>query len=422
MYSCFLRSAGVNTDSRTLKAGQMFWALKGPSFNGNNFARKALEMGAAFVVVDEDVLPGDKRVLKVSNGLEYLQKLAHYHRLNWGKKIIAICGSNGKTTTKELIYRVLSTEMSVYATPGNFNNHIGVPLCLLQLTDEHDIAVIEMGANHRHEIENLCYLSEPDSGLITNIGKDHLEGFGSIDTCARSNGELFDFLKNHLGFAFINTLDEWNLKLQARISSIYTFPAPNDDAPCLYVGGQFFINIQVPGHDLVETRLTGAYNFNNIACALAVGKYYGINTTKALQAVASYVPSNNRSQIIKTAKNTVISDAYNANPSSMLAALENLRDLPGKSKTAILGDMLELGKDSKKEHELLGRWASENTEIQFLVVGPEMMALASSCPECHYFEKKEQLEKFIQEAEIENSIILLKGSRGMKLETILPLL
>ncbi len=422
MYSCFLRSAGVNTDSRSLKPGQIFWALKGPSFNGNDFAKKALEMGAAFVVVDEDVLAEDKRVLKVSNGLEYLQKLAHYHRLNWGKKIIAICGSNGKTTTKELIYRVLSTEMSVYATPGNFNNHIGVPLCLLQLTDEHDIAVIEMGANHRHEIEDLCYISEPDSGLITNIGKDHLEGFGSIDTCARSNGELFDFLKNHLGIAFINTSDDWNLKLQSRISSIYTFPSATDDAPCTYVGGHFFIHIQVPEHNLVETRLTGAYNFNNIACALAVGKYYGISTTKALQAVASYEPSNNRSQVLKTKKNTVICDAYNANPSSMLAALENLVELPGKSKIAVLGDMLELGKESKKEHEALGQWASQNSEIHFLVVGPEMKAFAASCSKCLYFEKKEQLEKYLQDSEIENSLVLLKGSRGMKLETILSLL
>lgn len=422
LYSCFLRSSGICTDSRQLQPGQIFWALKGPTFNGNQFARKALEMGAMYVVVDEDVLPGNPLALKVDDGLKQLQKLAHYHRLIWGKTIIAVCGSNGKTTTKELIYRVLSTKFAVFATPGNLNNHIGVPLSLLQLTENHEMAVIEMGANHRHEIEDLCYIAEPDSGLITNIGKDHLEGFGSVDNCGRANGELFDFLKNHLGVAFINTGDDWNNRLKTRIQKHFTFPGANDDAPCEMVPGGFFLTIQVPGHEPIETHLTGQYNFHNLAIALAVGKYYGVESAKALEAVAGYQPTNNRSQLIETGKNTVISDAYNANPSSMMAALENLLNLPGKHKVAILGDMLELGKDSEKEHGLLGEWALNHPDIQYFVTGSEMKAFAKVNPKAAYFSQKLDLEARLKEINIQSSIVLLKGSRGMKLETLIPLL
>jgi UDP-N-acetylmuramoyl-tripeptide--D-alanyl-D-alanine ligase len=422
LYSCFLRSSGVNTDSRTLQPGQLFWALKGPNFNGNSFARKALEMGAAFVVVDEDVLPGEKRALKVSDSLIQLQKLAHYHRLIWGKEIIGVCGSNGKTTTKELIYRVLSTEKSVFATPGNLNNHIGVPLSLLQLKDEHEMAIIEMGANHRKEIEDLCYIAEPNSGLITNIGKDHLEGFGNIEGCAKANGELFEFLKNHLGIGFINTSDEWNLKLKSKLSRTFTFPSATDDFQCEAVAGSFFLRIKVPGLDEVETKLTGAYNFNNLATALAVGKYYGINSEAALKAVAEYAPSNNRSQVIQTKENWVISDAYNANPSSMMAALENLKQVKTKSKIAILGDMLELGKSSENEHKLLGEWASNQPDITFFVVGPEMKAFSKSHADAHYFERKGELESHLMKNGITGATVLLKASRGMKLESLLPLL
>lgn len=422
LYSCFLRSSGICTDSRQLQPGQIFWALKGPTFNGNQFARKALEMGAMYVVVDEDVLPGNPLALRVDDGLKQLQKLAHYHRLIWGKTVVAVCGSNGKTTTKELIYRVLSTKYSVFATPGNLNNHIGVPLSLLQLQDSHDMAVIEMGANHRHEIEDLCYIAEPDSGLITNIGKDHLEGFGSVENCARANGELFDFLKNHLGTAFINTADEWNNRLKTRISKHFTYPALEDHAPCAQISGGFFVKIQVPGAEPVETCLPGQYNFHNIATALAVGKFYEVETEMALKAVAEYRPTNNRSQLIETEKNTIISDAYNANPSSMIAALENLLALPRERKVAILGDMLELGKDAEKEHALLGEWASSHPEIQFFVTGSEMKAFWNKFPKATYAGRKEDLETALKRADIQSALILLKGSRGMKLETLIPLL
>lgn len=422
LYSCFLRSAGVCTDSRNLQPGQIFWALKGPNFNGNQFARKALDLGAMYVVVDEDVLPGNPLALKVDDGLKQLQKLAHYHRLIWGKTIIAVCGSNGKTTTKELIYRVLSTRYAVFATPGNLNNHIGVPLSLLQLNESHDMAVIEMGANHRHEIEDLCYIAEPDSGLITNIGKDHLEGFGSVENCARANGELFDFLKNHLGTAFINTGDEWNNRLKTRINKLFTYPGPEDNAPCQSVAGGFFLKIQLPGKEPVETRLTGQYNFHNIATALAVGKFYAVDPDQAIQAVSHYQPTNNRSQVIETEKNTIISDAYNANPSSMMAALENLLILPGEKKVAILGDMLELGKDAQKEHELLGEWAAKHPEIQYFTTGIEMKAFQKKNPATTYAERKEDLEIALKNADIRSALILLKGSRGIKLETLIPVL
>ena len=421
LYSAFLRSSGVNTDTRSLQAGQMFWALKGPNFNGNQYAKKAIELGAAFVVVDEETGIRDSRILKVRNGLKELQKLAHHHRLVWGKEIIGVCGSNGKTTTKELITRALSTELQVFSTPGNLNNHIGVPLSLLKLETNHDIAVIEMGANHTREIEDLCYIAEPNSGLITNIGKDHLEGFGSIEKTAKANGELFEFLHHHLGTAFINTSDEWNEKLQTKIQRKYSFPKENDNVQVELATSDFYLAIKYAG-EIAETKLMGKYNFNNLATALAVSAFYKIDPKKALQAVASYEPSNNRSQIIKTERNTIISDAYNANPSSVLAALENLLALKAKKKTAILGDMLELGKESGKEHRELAHWAKNHKEIRFMVTGKEMEEFSKSFPEAIYFENKDDLNGFLEKEKLENEMVLLKGSRGMKLESLIPVL
>jgi UDP-N-acetylmuramoyl-tripeptide--D-alanyl-D-alanine ligase len=421
LYSAFLRSSGVNTDTRSLQAGQMFWALKGPNFNGNQYAKKALEMGASFVVVDEETGIRDARVLKVKDGLKNLQKLAHHHRLVWGKEIIGVCGSNGKTTTKELITRALATEMNVFSTPGNLNNHIGVPLSLLKLEAEHDIAVIEMGANHAREIDDLCYIAEPNSGLITNIGKDHLEGFGSIEKTAKANGELFDFLHHHLGTAFINTSDEWNEKLKSKIQKRHSYPGETDDVLVELEASDFYLKIKYAG-EVAETRLMGKYNFNNLATALSVSAFYKIDPKKALDAVASYEPANNRSQIIKTERNTVISDAYNANPSSVLAALENLLDIKADKKTAILGDMLELGKESGKEHRELAHWAKKHRDIRFMVTGKEMEEFSKSFPEAVYFAKKEDLFAFLESEKLENEIVLLKGSRGMKLESLIPVL
>ncbi len=421
LYSAFLRSSGVNTDTRSLQAGQMFWALKGPNFNGNQYAKKALELGAAFVVVDEETGIRDSRILKVRNGLKELQKLAHHHRLVWGKEIIGVCGSNGKTTTKELITRALSTEMQVFSTPGNLNNHIGVPLSLLKLEANHDIAVIEMGANHAREIDDLCYIAEPNSGLITNIGKDHLEGFGSIEKTAKANGELFDFLHHHLGTAFINTTDEWNEKLKTKIQKQFLYPKESDNVQIELLASDFYLKVQYAG-EVAETRLMGKYNFNNLATALAVSAFYKIDPKKALQAVAGYEPSNNRSQIIKTERNTIISDAYNANPSSVLAALENLLALKAEKKTAILGDMLELGKESGKEHRELAHWAKNHKEIRFMVTGKEMEEFSKSFPEAIYFENKDDLNGFLEKEKLENEMVLLKGSRGMKLESLIPVL
>jgi len=422
LYSSFLRSAGINTDTRTLKAGQMYWALKGPNFNGNQFAKQALDAGASFVVVDEK--PGFRHpaLLYVDNGLRDLQKLALHHRLVWGKEIIAVCGSNGKTTTKELIHRALSTEKKVFSTPGNLNNHIGVPLSLLMLTDEHDIAVIEMGANHAREIDDLCYIAEPNTGLITNIGKDHLEGFGTIEKTAKANGELFEFLHNHLGTAFINTQDSWNQKLKSKIKKQFTFPDPGDNFTCEWVENQFYLTIKTPQTEPKETHLTGLYNFNNVAAALAVAAYYGIDSKKAMDAVCAYAPGNNRSQIIKTDHNLVISDAYNANPSSVMAALENLVSMKSGAKMAILGDMLELGKVSANEHRELGEWASNHPDIEWIATGKEMKAFAMGCPAANYFELKPELEAFLAAKKPKDTTILLKGSRGMKLETLLHIL
>ena len=420
LYSCFLRSSGICTDTRTLGKGQIFWALKGPSFNGNHFAAKALEDGAAFVVVDEPPSWKDTRVVVVEDSLTALQKLANHHRIIWAKPVVAVCGSNGKTTTKELIARALGAEKTVFSTPGNFNNHIGVPLSLLMLKAEHEIAVIEMGANHPGEIADLCQIAAPDSGLITNIGKDHLEGFGSLEGSAQANAELFDYLNMNNGTAFINSTDEWNQKLRGRVRNEFTFPQAKDDAPCGQVRSDFYLNIQIPGYEAVATHLTGQYNFNNLACALAVARFYGIAAKKALDAVAAYEPTNNRSQIIKSERNTIISDAYNANPSSMVAALENLLSVRADKKMAILGDMLELGADSAKEHFDLGSWCAQHTEIEYFITGTEMAAFARANPTAHYFPKKQALLEELEASTMVDCVILLKGSRGMKLETLLP--
>ncbi len=422
IYSCFLRSEGLTTDTRKIAKGQMYLALKGPNFNGNAFAAAALEAGASFVVVDEKPDFQDPRILLVGDGLKTLQELGHYHRQNWGKPVVAVCGSNGKTTTKELIFAALSSEKKIFSTPGNLNNHIGVPLCLLQLKEEHEMAVIEMGANHAGEIAELCRIADPDTGLITNIGKDHLEGFGTIENTAMANAELFDYLEEKGGLAFINTLDEWNLKLQKKVSRTFRSPKAGDDVEVRLLPSGFFLKIEVPGQKAGETRLTGSYNFHNLATALAVAAFYHISEEKALEAICRYLPSNNRSQLIEKESNTIISDAYNANPSSVLAALENLLALAGKEKWALLGDMLELGKESEAEHALLGKWACGHPEIHFMVVGPAMKAFADACPGAIYFPEKSDFEAHLEQKKIRNAVILLKGSRGMKMESAIPFL
>lgn len=400
----------------------MFLALKGPNFNGNQFALQALEAEASFVVVDEPPKIPHSAILVVENGLEALQKLAHHHRMVWGKEVIAICGSNGKTTTKELISCALGAQKTIFSTPGNLNNHIGVPLCLLQLEEKHEMAIIEMGANHPGEIAELCEIAAPNSGLITNIGKDHLEGFGSIENTAQANGELFDYLQKNKGLAFINSTDLWNEKLKSKVSQTFSFPAVGDNFEIEMAHSEPFISLNTKEGKTMETGLLGNYNFQNLACALAVAAFYQIQPGLALAAVCAYRPANNRSQVIQTAKNFVISDAYNANPSSVFAALENLKSMKGASKWALLGDMLELGKDSEKEHSLLGKWAIENGDIYFAVVGPEMKAFSNACPSAFYFTEKQAFEIFLEKEKIQNSIVLLKGSRGMKMETAIPFL
>lgn len=422
LHHYLLQSKGLNTDTRTLQPGQVFWALKGPTFNGNTFASKALEIGAAFVVVDEKAAVTDDRILLVEDGLTGLQALANYHRRAWGKEVVAVCGSNGKTTTKELISKALSVSKNVFSTPGNLNNHIGVPLSLLRLLPEHEIAVIEMGANHPGEIAELCRIAEPTTGLITNVGKDHLEGFGSVEGSAEANAELFDSLEKTLGTAFINSDDEWNQKLKNRVSRRFTFPGMSDNAPCLNVPSDFYLTIKTPNSKPTLTHLTGQYNFHNLACAVTVGRYYGVDEQLVVETLGSYIPTNNRSQVVETGRNRVISDAYNANPSSVMAALENLLSLESEKKVAILGDMLELGSDSEKEHFDLGIWAFHQTDIQFITTGREMFYFQKAYPTSLYFEQKEGLERYLHENRVLGATILLKGSRGMKMETLLSFL
>lgn len=418
LYSCFLRSGGVCTDSRTLKPGQIFFALKGPNFNGNLFAKKALEMGATYTVTDEDMGLKPEQNFLVEDALKTFQELAHYHRMVWGKPVLGICGSNGKTTTKELTARVLQKIHPVFATPGNLNNHIGVPLSLLQLSEAHEFAVIELGANHPGEIAELCRIAHPNFGLITNIGKDHLEGFGTIENTAKANAELFDYLNLHYGLAFLNLDDEWNSKLEAGVKNKICFSSRSDKNELQIRLDKGFLQLATASGLQTGTQLTGWYNAENIKFAFAIGRHFGVPAADILEAIGSYLPQNNRSQWLETRRNQLILDAYNANPSSMLAALENLVMTPAEHKVAILGDMLELGSNSAAEHRLMGEWACQHPGIKFMAVGPEMKAFADACPAALYFSTKDELAEYLSKEPLNQSLILLKASRGLKLETL----
>ncbi len=416
----FLEFPIVCTDTRQIKEGSLFFALKGASFNGNTFASKALELGAAYAIIDEPSTTDDARLILVEDVLTALQDLARAYRQMFDIPVLAITGSNGKTTTKELVREVVAKKFKVHATKGNFNNHIGVPLTLLSMPRDTQFAIIEMGANHEHEINMLCEIALPDYGMITNIGEAHLEGFGDINGVIRGKGELYEHLRAHSGIAFVN-MDMEHLPTMAQ--GLKSVPygqscelfrlEPQTEGNNVIFGARLGEN-----HFQVRSNLTGLYNLANFASAIAVGLHFGIRGTDICEAISNYIPDNQRSQITKTTRNTLILDAYNANPTSMIEALRNLQAVAPDAGYFILGDMFELGPQGKQRHQDITDLSAE-LGLEGIFVGE---TFAESRTNQKKFRTKEELKEYLQENQITNRTVLIKGSRGMRLEELLDLL
>ena len=430
LYTHYLAAGGqVSTDSRQPQPGTLFFALNGPSFRGADFAPQALAKGAAYAVVDDVALAATDptRYTFAPDPLAALQALARHHRRQFAIPVLAITGSNGKTTTKELLTAVLAQQFHVLATIGNLNNHIGVPLTLLRLrAGEHDFAVIEMGANHRGEIAAYCQWAEPTHGLITNIGKAHLEGFGGAEGVALGKGELFDYLTRTGGTAFVNTLDPRLPSLAAQVPTTLTYPRVMDNYPATLLSADPAVALRLGDGTELVAQLTGDYNFPNLAAAAAVGQYFGVSTDKIAAALARYNPQNNRSQLLRTpAGNDLILDAYNANPSSMAAALRSFAARPaaaGQTKLVVLGDMFELGEASAAEHRQLGQLLAQLPLPQGLLIGPEMAEAATAAGHFQHFATKAAAAEWLRANPVRGQQVLVKGSRGMALETLVELL
>ncbi len=427
LYGIFMEHPVVTTDSRDCPPGSIFFALRGASFNGNAFAARALSAGCSHAVVDqaECVVGGDGRYILVDDCLAALQALANFHRREMGTRIIGVTGTNGKTTTKELIAAVLSERYSVLCTQGNLNNHIGVPRTLLRLAPEHDIAVVEMGANHPGEIERLAGIVEPDCGIITNVGLAHLAGFGSLEGVARAKGELYDHLRERGGTAFINGGDGRLLGISHGLELV---KYGCGDSPDYSVAGRVlscdpFLNISWRGNGgpwhITRTRMIGSYNVFNMLAAICVGLHFGVGEDQADHAVSSYVPRNNRSELVSTGRNRLIVDAYNANPTSMGAALDNFCDMRVGGKMAIIGDMGELGECSAEEHrKVVARLEAAGLEDVWLV-GGEFGKVRSGFRK---FRDVEEVKLELRRHAPEGRCILIKGSNSMRLFELRDLL
>lgn len=412
LYSRFLLSDGVSIDTRTIRQGNLFFALSGPNFNGNQYASEALEKGASFAVVDDpSYAKGDQYIL-AKNSLVALQELATFHRSRFRKPVFALTGSNGKTTTKELINRVLARQYDVLATEGNLNNHIGVPLTLLKLHPQVEIAIIEMGASKVGDIAELCGFANPTHGLITNIGHAHTATFGGITGVLRGKSELFDHLRKTAGFPFVNQLDPALQHMTKRFQTCDTYPA----ADLELVSYAPFISFRL-SDTVYESSIYGGYNFQNLAAAVAVGRHFGVPDHKIAEGICAYKPDNLRSQVVKKGEAHVIIDAYNANPDSMRAALDVLSSSKGE-KWVILGDMLEL-EDEAQQHRELGARLHEVGIDKILLVGPLMRFAAESAPGAVHVDQTEELIPLLQGHSVGAATILIKGSRRMKLESLL---
>lgn len=399
----------------------MFFALKGDNFNGNTYAEKSLNTGAKYAIIDEAEYNTSNQTILVSNVLKTLQELATYHRLYLDKPIIALTGSNGKTTTKELINAILSQKHITTATIGNLNNHIGVPLTLLSMTNDTEIGIVEMGANHQKEIEFLCNLTKPDYGYITNFGKAHLEGFGGVEGVIKGKSEMYDYLIANNKTIFVNSNDAIQVE-KTNDSDIFSFGnhITGTNVSIDFIEAQPFVKCSYSDLN-IESQLIGDYNFNNIAAAIAIGNYFKVDDLAIKTAIENYIPANNRSQIIQKGTNKIILDAYNANPTSMRAALLNFEKQTGH-KIAILGDMFELGNEAKYEHQNIADLAISLNIDKIIFVGENFYQSKIETQKASQYKTFAEFKNEFDFSKIENSILLIKGSRGMALERLLNLL
>ncbi|MES2813116.1 MAG: UDP-N-acetylmuramoyl-tripeptide--D-alanyl-D-alanine ligase [Bacteroidota bacterium] len=422
IYQCFLQCESVSTDTRKIEPNSLFVALKGENFDANTFAQEALNKGAQFVIIDnKNYYTDENKMLLVSDSLKTLQELAKYHRQQLGLPIIALTGSNGKTTTKELINCVLSKNYNTKATIGNLNNHIGVPLTLLSFKEDTDIGIVEMGANHQKEIEFLCSIAEPDFGYITNFGKAHLEGFGGFEGVIKGKSELYNYLIHNNKTVFVNTDD--TLQDEKTVNSNrYTFALEKkSDIKIDDITASPMVKINF-NNQTIQSHLIGIYNANNINAAIAIGKYFNISDENIKEAIENYIPTNNRSQLIEKNSNHIILDAYNANPSSMNAAIINFIQLENTDKIAVLGDMFELGDDSLSEHKKIVESLKNKTQTEVFFVGKDFYHNKTEDKHLHFSEVYENFVEKFKELDLKNKTILIKGSRGMALERVLEII
>jgi len=419
LYEIFLQYPSIETDTRKLKKGDLFFALKGPNFNGNLFALKALEMGAAYSIVDEPVEGGDKRIIQTDDVLTTLQQLAKHHREQFNIPFIAITGSNGKTTTKELVHAVLSAHYKTYTTEGNLNNHIGIPITILRIKKDAEMAVIEMGANHQKEIEGYCIYTQPTHGIITNCGKAHLEGFGGVEGVRKGKGELFDFIRTHNGNIFAFYDYSYLHEMANGIANAVWYGTSEGTITGNVLQSEPFLEVAITKgttFSSVKTKLVGEYNLPNVLCAITVAKQFNVPDEKIKTAIENYTPSNSRSQLIQRGTNKIVLDAYNANPTSMKAAIENFAKLHAENKVLMLGGMMELGEESIQEHKNIAALISEFKWKAVVLVGGDFKNISHPF---QYFNNATEAKEWFQHQHLEHSYILVKGSRSMQMEKVI---
>ena len=419
IYELFNKYKSVSIDTRSIKPNDIFFAIKGPNFDGNNFALQAIKTGASYVISDNpSISKKSEKIIYVENSIKALQKLANYHRRKLNTKIIAITGSNGKTTSKELIFNVLKTKYKTTATKGNLNNHLGVPLSLLEINENTEFGIIEMGANHLNEIAQLCKIAEPSFGYITNFGNAHLEGFGSIEGVIKGKSELYNFLKNNKNLIFYNSENIIQTSLINNYKNTYTFGI-NSKSKCIINKSKSENTLNVSYQNkIIKSTIYGDYNFENICIAIAIGEYFEVDFKNIKKGIESYIPKNNRSQISLKNNNTIILDAYNANPTSMSLALESFKKTNYKNKMIILGDMFELGKDSNYYHQEITNSLEKINDSTIYIVG-EYFCNTKHSDRIRSFSSSKELINNLSKTNVSNYSILIKGSRGMQLEKII---
>lgn len=419
LYKIYEQFGVVQTDTRKIKPGDIFFALKGEQFNGNEFASTALEAGASYAVIDDENYHLPEKTILVENVLDCLQQLAKFHREQFDIPFLAITGSNGKTTTKELVHAVLSSHYRTYTTEGNLNNHIGIPLTILKIKKDAQLAVIEMGANHQKEIAAYCTYALPTHGMITNCGKAHLEGFAGVEGVRKGKGELFDHLRNNHGTAFVMWDYDYLREMSKGIDSIVTYGTKNANVTGEVSRQQPFLTVKIKGSHSqgeINTHLVGDYNLSNILAAVAIGEYFKVPSEKIISSIESYIPSNHRSQLVSSGTNTIILDAYNANPSSMKLAIENFMKLPGENKVLMLGAMAELGEESVEEHKAIVELIKKGNWKFVALTGGDFQKIDHPYLR---FDNSAAAAEWYRQQQFEHTQLLIKGSRSMQMEKII---